>query len=251
MLSRRDLLLSSTVILAGCAAGPLGVPPSPEFVRRDGRGFTVGGRPYRYAGTNMWYAAYLGADADYGNRARLGRELDRLVELGIDNVRILGSSELSPLKNSITPAFRTQSEDYSETLLRGLDYALAEMGKRGLRAVIYLTNFWEWSGGMGTYLLWNNGGKYIDMNDPAHPWPEFPDFVSGFYTTEPAVRMFHHYVRALVTRTNTRHRSALHRRSDHHELAACERATSGRKRARRSRVSSRPTWHGSTRLPGC
>ncbi len=65
----------------------------------------------------MWYAAYLGADAEYGNRARLGRELDRLVELGIDNVRILGSSELSPLKNSITPAFRTQSEDYSETLL--------------------------------------------------------------------------------------------------------------------------------------
>ncbi len=204
MLSRRDLLLSSTVILAGCAAGPLGgVPTSPEFVRRDGRGFTVGGRPYRYAGTNMWYAAYLGADAEYGNRARLGRELDRLVEIGIDNVRILGSSELSPLKNSITPAFRTQSEDYSETLLRGLDYSLAEMGKRGLRAVIYLTNFWEWSGGMGTYLLWNNGGKYIDMNDPAHPWPEFPDFVSGFYTTEPAVRMFHHYVRALVTRTNT------------------------------------------------
>ena len=126
MLSRRDLLLSSTVILAGCAAGPLGgVPTSPEFVRRDGRGFTVGGRPYRYAGTNMWYAAYLGADAEYGNRARLGRELDRLVEIGIDNVRILGSSELSPLKNSITPAFRTQSEDYSETLLRGLDSALA------------------------------------------------------------------------------------------------------------------------------
>jgi mannan endo-1,4-beta-mannosidase len=151
----------------------------------------------------MWYAAYLGADAEYGNRARLGRELDRLVEIGIDNIRILGSSELSPLKNSITPAFRTRSDDYSETLLRGLDYALAEMGKRGLRAVIYLTNFWEWSGGMGTYLLWNNGGKYIDMNDPAHPWPEFPDFVSGFYTTEPAVRMFHHYVRALVTRTNT------------------------------------------------
>ncbi len=203
MLSRREMLLSSSVILAGCAAGPLGVPRAPAFVRRGARGFEIDGRPYRYAGTNMWYAAYLGADAEYGNRARLARELDRLVGLGIDNVRILGSSELSPLKNSITPAFRTQSEDYSEALLRGLDHALAEMGKRGLRAIIYLTNFWEWSGGMGTYLLWNNGGKYIDMNDPAHPWPEFPDFVSGFYTTEPAVRMYHHYVRALVTRTNT------------------------------------------------
>ena len=110
LLSRREILLSSSVILAGCAAGPLGVPPAPAFVRRDARGFSIDGRPYRYAGTNMWYAAYLGADAEYGNRARLGRELDRLVSLGIDNVRILGSSELSPLKNSITPAFRTQSE---------------------------------------------------------------------------------------------------------------------------------------------
>jgi mannan endo-1,4-beta-mannosidase len=203
VLSRRELLLSSSFILAGCAAGPLGIPARTAFVRRDPRGFSIDGRPYRYAGTNMWYAAYLGADAEYGNRARLGRELDRLVNLGIDNVRILGSSELSPLKNSITPAFRTQSDDYSETLLRGLDHALAQMGNRGLRAVIYLTNFWEWSGGMGTYLLWNNSGKYIDMNDPAHPWPEFPDFVSSFYTTEPAVRMFHHYVRTLVTRTNS------------------------------------------------
>src|ERR1044072_6326127 len=103
----------------------------------------------------MWNAAYLGADAEYGNRPRLIRELDRLSALGVTNIRILGSSELSPLKNSITPAFRTQSSDYNDTLLRGLDFALAEMGKRGLRAVIYLTNFWEWSGGMGTYLLWN------------------------------------------------------------------------------------------------
>ena len=41
--------------------------------------------------------------------------------------------------------------------------------------MIYLTNFWEWSGGMMTYLYWTNGGRYINMNDPAHPWPEFPD----------------------------------------------------------------------------
>ncbi len=57
----------------------------------------------------MWYAAYLGADAPFGNRDRLRRELDGLGALGIDNLRILGSSELSPLKNSITPAFRTEN----------------------------------------------------------------------------------------------------------------------------------------------
>jgi mannan endo-1,4-beta-mannosidase len=150
----------------------------------------------------MWYAAYLGAGSA-ANRDRLKRELDRLNALGVDNVRILGSAEHSPLRNSVRPAFRDQGTRYSETLLRGLDLALAEMGRRGMRAVIYLTNFWEWSGGMMTYLYWNNGGRYIDMNDPAHPWPEFPDMSSEFYGNAPAVAMYHDYVRAVVTRRNS------------------------------------------------
>jgi mannan endo-1,4-beta-mannosidase len=201
--NRREMIGGSMALLAGCAAPPLPGPSRPAFVRREGARLFVGTEPYRFAGTNMWYAAYLGADAPFGNRARLVRELDRLAELGIGNIRILGSSELSPLKNSIAPAFRTRSGDYNETLFRGLDFALAEMGKRNMRAVIYLTNFWEWSGGMMTYLYWTNGGRDLDMNDPAHPWPEFPDMVAGFYSSASAVRLYHDYVRALVGRTNS------------------------------------------------
>ena len=77
------------------------------------------------------------------------------------------------------------------------------MGKRGLKAVIYLTNFWEWSGGMMTYLYWTNGGRYINMNDPAHPWPEFPDMSSEFYGSPPAIAMLNDYIRAVVGRTNS------------------------------------------------
>ena len=203
MLTRRNLLIGTSLLLAGCAAGPFGIPEPAKFVRREGMRFLIGSDPYRYVGTNMWYAAYLGADAPYGDRPRLGRELDRLSALGIDNLRILGASELSPLKGSITPAFRTRGSDYSETLLGGLDFALAEIARRGMRAVVYLTNFWEWSGGMATYLYWNNGGRFVDMNDPAHPWPAFPDFVSGFYSNDAAVAMYHDYVRSLVGRRNT------------------------------------------------
>jgi mannan endo-1,4-beta-mannosidase len=203
MLTRRDMIVSSSMLLAGCATARTVRSRPRDFVRRDGLGFRLGQTRYRFAGTNMWYAAYLGADADFGNRARLGRELDSLVALGIDNVRILGSSELSPLKGSIRPAFRDRGDTYSETLLAGLDHVLAEMGRRNMRAVIYLTNFWEWSGGMATYLYWTNGGRYIDMNDPAHPWPEFADFVADFYSSADAVRMYHDYVRALVARRNS------------------------------------------------
>ncbi len=203
MLTRRDLMVTGSVALAGCVAGLPGGAPARQFVRRDNTSFRIGAAPYRVVGTNMWYASYLGADASYGNRDRLRRELDRLTALGIDNVRLLGSSELSPLKNSVTPTFRTRDSSYNQTLLEGLDFTLAEMARRNMRAVIYLTNFWEWSGGMMTYLYWTNGGHFINMNDPAHPWPEFPDMVSGFYSSASAVGMYHDYVRAVVSRRNS------------------------------------------------
>src|SRR5436305_11491779 len=203
VLNRRDLILH-TAALAACSALPAAtLPPPSDFVTRRGMRLIRGGQPWRYVGTNMWYAAYAGADAPYGNRARLRRELDRLAALGVQSVRILGSSELSPLLHSVTPTFRDRSNHYNETLLRGLDFTLAEMGKRGIKAVIYLANFWEWSGGFMTYLYWTNGGHYINMNDPAHPWPEFPDMSSDFYGSPPAVAMLNDYIRAVVGRTNS------------------------------------------------
>jgi mannan endo-1,4-beta-mannosidase len=201
MLNRRDLLIGTSALFA--SSGLAAPKRTGSFVQRSGTTFRLGNQPYRIAGTNMWYAAYLGADAPIGNRDRLKREFDRLAALGINNVRILGSSEFSPLRNSVRPTFRNRTRHFNETLLRGLDNALAEMGRRGLTSVIYLNNFWEWSGGMMTYLYWTNGGRYVNMNDPTHPWPEFPDMSSEFYGDAAAVRMFDDYVRAVVGRRNT------------------------------------------------
>ena len=198
----RRLMLASSAALA--LASPTATrAASTGFVTRGGMGLRLDGQPYRFVGANIWYLAWLGADADFGDRARLVRELDALAADGVTNLRIAASAELSPLKNSVRPAFRDAGPDYNETLMVGLDYALAEMGRRQMKAVLYLTNFWEWSGGMMTYLSWVNGGRYIDMNDPAHPWPEFPDLTADFYGNERAVGLYHAYVRAVVGRTNT------------------------------------------------
>ena len=201
MLDRRELILGTSALLASSPA--LGARRTNRFIRRVGTHFDRNGAPFRIAGTNMWYAAYLGADGPVGNRDRLKRELDQVAALGINNIRILGSSELSPLNNSVRPTFRDRSRHFNPALLAGLDHALAEMAKRGITAVIYLTNFWEWSGGMMTYLYWTNGGRYLDNNDPAHPWPEFPDMSSEFYASAASVRMFDDYVRAVVSRRNS------------------------------------------------
>lgn len=173
-----------------------------RFVARAGTWLTLEGRRYRFAGANMWYGAYLGAHAPFGNRDRLCRELDTLAGLGITNLRVLASSEASRLKGAVSPTFRGPGRLYDATLLGGLDYLLAEMQRRGLRAVLYLTNFWEWSGGMMTYLSYVNGGHFLDMNDPAHPWPAFPDMASTFYADHPAVALYRDYARAVVGRTN-------------------------------------------------
>lgn len=201
MVTRRDLLGTGAALTAALATPALAAPARP-FVRRKGTGFTRDGKPYRYAGTNLWYGAWLGAAAPLGDRDRLKRELDALAGLGVANVRILASSETSPLRNAVKPAFRNAGNMWNPTLLDGLDFCLAEMGRRGMTAVLYLTNFWEWSGGMMTYLSYVNGGRYIDMNDPAHPWPEFPDMVAQFYANPQAVALYHDWIRATVGRTN-------------------------------------------------
>lgn len=201
-ITRREAMVAGAALLGACATTPEKAGRD-RFVRAAGTRLTRGGRAYRFAGANMWYAAYVGAEAPLGNRDRLRRELDRLAALGVTNLRLLASSEQSPLKNSIRPAFHDREGAPNEALLRGLDFALAEMARRDMTAVLYLNNFWEWSGGMATYLYWTNGGRYLDMNDPAHPWPEFPDFTSGFYESPEAVALSHGWLRRVVGRVNT------------------------------------------------
>lgn len=60
-----------------------------DFVQvKDGH-FVRDGKPYYYVGTNFWYGAILGSEGQGGNRERLCRELDKMKEMGIDNLRIL------------------------------------------------------------------------------------------------------------------------------------------------------------------
>jgi len=201
----RRALLMGTLALAGVGSASPGIAkhPSGRFVEVLGTRFILADAPYRYVGANLWYGAWLAADVQTGGRERLSRELDRLAALGIRNLRLLASAELSPLKNSITPAFRDSGSSYDMRLLQGLDWLLAELAKRQMTAVLYLTNFWEWSGGMMTYLYWVNGGRYIDMNDPAHPWPEFPDCNAAFYGNTKAQALYRDYIRTVVTRVNS------------------------------------------------
>jgi mannan endo-1,4-beta-mannosidase len=200
MVTRRTVL-GTAAALAAATSLPASAAPPAAFVRRESTRLTLDGKPYRFAGANLWYGAWLGASVAFGNRERLARELDTLAAMGVNNLRILASAETSPLRNSVRPGFRDRGNVWNPALLDGLDHCLAEMAKRNMKAVLYLTNFWEWSGGMMTYLYYITG-KYMDANDPAHPWPAFANATAQFYANPKAVALYDDWVRAIVGRTN-------------------------------------------------
>ena len=81
-----------------------GIPAEAQsFIRVSNGHLMRDGSPYYYVGTNLWYAPILASEGQGGDRERLGRELDRLQAMGIDNLRILvGADTGSDSANTTT-----------------------------------------------------------------------------------------------------------------------------------------------------
>ncbi len=173
----------------------------PFVTVRNGE-FHIGDSVYRYIGTNFWYGAILASEGRGGDRQRLVRELDSLKSLGIDNLRILvGGDGEEGLASHISPTLQTAPGVYNDTLLRGLDYLIEEMGKRDMRAVLYLNNAWEWSGGFSTYLEWAGAGKAV--NPATSGYPAYMKYASQFVRNDSAKALAANHVRNIVSRVST------------------------------------------------
>ncbi|HOT98046.1 MAG TPA: cellulase family glycosylhydrolase [bacterium] len=173
------------------------------FVTVKGTRFYRQGRPYYFLGTNLWYGAMLGQEGEAGDRGRLMRELDHLKKLGIDNLRVMGASEGLGYAGQIQPAIQPEPGRYDEKLLVGLDFLLAEMAKRDQCAVIFLNNYWEWTGGMSQYISWVTGEQYPSPQDPKFGYWGLMRTSGRFYTNEPANAIYRDFIRMLVNRVNT------------------------------------------------
>jgi mannan endo-1,4-beta-mannosidase len=164
--------------------------------------FIKNGEPYYFTGTNLWYGAILASEGTGGDTLRLFKELDKLKEMGIENLRVLvGSDGLWGATSKVEPTLQTAPGVYNDTILRGLDRFMVELSKREMSAVLYLNNSWEWSGGYSQYLMWAGYGKAplpgIDGWDP------FVDYVKQFVNCDSCKSMFDSYVKFIVSRTNS------------------------------------------------
>lgn len=176
----------------------------PEFISVRNGQFILKGKPYHFIGTNMWYGCYLGSQKVEGGRDRLIRELDFLKKQGITNLRVLGASEVSQFGNHFPFAIQTSPAEYDEELLTGLDFLLAEMEKRNMQAVIYLNNYWNWSGGMGQYITWSDPERAAAVPyNPERKWEREMTLSSFFYSDQRAQENFKKYIETIVNRKNT------------------------------------------------
>lgn len=194
-------IISSLLLVLLCFSATITIAQQSRITVR-GTSFYKGNKPYSYIGANYWYGALL-ASKKYGDRDRLIRELDLMKKNGIDNLRILAGAEGGTYDYTVIPALQYGQGKYDMELLDGLDFLLAEMGKREMYAVLYLNNNWEWSGGMSQYLEWNGYGKIPNPNIKPNTWPQFMDYTKQFHSCEPCKIAFENHIRYLLGKTNT------------------------------------------------
>jgi len=194
---RKEFLLAMTLLTAATgSAGNAG-----PFVKVEGRHFLLEGRPWFVCGANLWYGANLGRPGNPAGRARLRRELDRLQRLGVNNLRVLGASEACAVAGTVKPAIQEAPGVYNEDVLAGLDFLVQEAGRRGMRLVVFLNNYWDWSGGVPQYLSWATGSPAIGLGQLE--WHRWNEHQAAFYTNARAQAMYRASVAMLVNRKNT------------------------------------------------
>ncbi len=174
----------------------------PFVTVKNGR-FILGTQPYNYIGVNYWYGG-LEANSSKGKQ-RIKEELAFLSAKGVQNIRVLAGAEgAGPINGvpRVEPALQTSPGVFNVQLLEGLDFLLAELAKRKMKAIIYFSNNWEWSGGFLQYLNWN--GRIADsVLKRKLSWDEMRDLAKEFYSCSDCISQYEAQLKLVVTRTNS------------------------------------------------
>ena len=145
------LARAEELLATGCP--PL--PPISGFVgRQDGQLLLDGVTAFRSTGTNLYYLqqllSYAQQEQDPQALDAVREVLDDLVCLSLPVARIWGFND-SKDTSSIR---RSPAEGFREEGLRGLDQAVWEAKRRGIRLILPLVNNWAEYGGIPAYAAW-------------------------------------------------------------------------------------------------
>ena len=162
-----------------------------DFVKQTGPELKLGGKLFRFAGSNNYYLIYkstfmvddvLNAAAAQGFKVmRVWGAIDIGNQDGSNSIRGKADGVYTQYWDGSAPAYNDGDDG-----LKHLDYVISKAGQLGLKLVIPFVNNWNDFGGMDQYVRWR-GGQYHDE----------------FYT-DPLIRTWYkNWIAHLLERTNT------------------------------------------------
>ncbi|KAJ2744652.1 hypothetical protein GGI20_002793 [Coemansia sp. BCRC 34301] len=193
--------------------------PNRGFVSARGTRLVRHGQPYYISGANYWQAMNLGmATGPSSDRSRVLQDLAALSSHGINMVRILAASEGSQYgtqPDRMYPVLMTSPGKYDAEVFAGLDWFLAQLPKFNMSAVVSLSNYWTWSGGVAQYVSWATDTEipypvqwdHVKQVFAGGDYQQYLDYTGRFYADPGLYNVtqtwFKDHVRAVVTRENS------------------------------------------------
>ncbi|KAK9827642.1 hypothetical protein WJX81_002329 [Elliptochloris bilobata] len=166
------------------------LPAAKQFVQTDGTRFKLDGKPWYFSGTNQ----YSLVNMHWWNDTQVVFNLAEHARRGVQVMRVFfffngnGTGyEASKNDQPMQPSVGV----FNEVAMQRADLLLAEAGKKGIRLILALSNWWDEQGGV----QW-----YVDqvLGDAK------PKLDKELFFTDPAVRTaFKKYVYTILHRNNT------------------------------------------------
>jgi mannan endo-1,4-beta-mannosidase len=140
---RRTAIIAMTVIATSAAVPTQAFAHAPApFVTRDGSRLKIGEKPFRFAGTNLYW---LGLDenvggVDYPTYFRIRDALDTAKAMGMTVVR----SHMLASTGHPKTLLPSKEAGFNDEAFRTINYAVAHAGKVGIRLILPLTDNWAY-----------------------------------------------------------------------------------------------------------
>ncbi|KAL2346312.1 hypothetical protein Fmac_000312 [Flemingia macrophylla] len=180
---KRRLLLVFLVLCVTLEKGSNVVEADSGFVKTRGVQLMLNGSPYYANGFNAYWLMYVASDPS--QRYKVSSAFQEASNHGLNIARTWAFSDAgySPLQYS--------PGSYNEQMFQGLDFAIAEARKYGIKLVLSLVNNYENMGGKKQYVEWaRSQGQSINSEDDFFTNP----VVKGYYKN---------HIKAVLTRRNS------------------------------------------------
>ncbi|TMW94224.1 mannan endo-1,4-beta-mannosidase 7-like [Solanum lycopersicum] len=154
-----------------------------DFIKTKGVHFMLNDSPFYANGFNAYWLMLIGSDPS--QRHKVSSVFQDAANHGLTVGRTWAFSDAGYSPLQFSPGF------YNEIMFQGLDYAIHEAGKNGIKLILSLVNNYNDFGGKNQYVNWaKSQGQSLTSDD-------------DFYTNSVVKGYFKNHIKAVVTRINS------------------------------------------------